>query len=36
MNRLRNLEMRKYCLNELSKKTTDWAEIRMTIEDQTS
>ena len=22
------------CLNELSKRTTDWAEIRLTIEDQ--
>ena len=29
-----NLEMMKCCWNELSKRTMDWAEIRMTIEDQ--
>ena len=34
MNGLRNLEMMKCCWNELSKRTTDWVEIRMTIEDQ--
>ena len=34
LNGLRNLEMMKWCWNELSKKTTDWAEIRTTIEDQ--
>ena len=34
MNGLRNLEMIKCFWNELSKRTTNWAEIRMTIEDQ--
>ena len=34
MNGLRNLEILKSCWNELSKRTMDWAEIRMTIEDQ--
>ena len=31
---LRNLEMMKSCWNALSKRTIDWAEIRLTIEDQ--
>ena len=30
LNRLRNLEIMKFCWNELSKRTTDWAEIRIT------
>ena len=34
LNGLRNLEMMKSCWNQLSKKTIDWAEIRLTIEDQ--
>ena len=34
LNRLRNIGMLKNCWNELSKRTVDWAEIRMTIEDQ--
>ena len=34
MNELRHLERMKSCWNELIKRTTDWAEIRMTIEDQ--
>ena len=34
LNRLRNLEMMKSCWNELSKRTIDWAAIRLTIEDQ--
>ena len=34
LNGLKNLEMMRCCWNELSKKMTDWAEIRMTIEDQ--
>ena len=34
MNGLRSLEMMKCCWNKLSKRTTDWAEIRMTIDDQ--
>ena len=33
-NGLRNLEMMKICWNELSKRTVDWAEIRLNIEDQ--
>ena len=33
MNSLRNLEMMRSCWNELSKKTVDWAAIRLTIED---
>ena len=31
---LRNREMMKSCWNELSKRTIDWAVIRLTIEDQ--
>ena len=34
LNVIKNLEMMKRCWNDLSKKTTDWAEIRTTIEDQ--
>ena len=34
LNGLRNLEMMKSCWNELSKRTIDWAGIRLTIEDQ--
>ena len=34
LNGLRNLEMMKCGWNELSKRTTDWAEIRITIEEQ--
>ena len=34
MNSLRNIEMMKSCWNELSKRTIDWAEIRLTTEDQ--
>ena len=34
MNGLRNVRMLQNCWNELSKRTVDWAEIRMTIEDQ--
>ena len=33
LNELRNLEMMKSCWNELRKRTTDWVEIRMTMED---
>ena len=36
MNHLRNLEMTRSCWNELCKRTIDWAEIRLTIEDQLS
>ena len=34
MNGLRNIGILQNCWNELSKRTADWAEIRMTIEDQ--
>ena len=34
LNELRNLGMLQNCCNVLSKRTDDWAEIRMTIEDQ--
>ena len=34
LNGLRNLQMMKSCLNELSKRTTDWEEIWLIIEDQ--
>ena len=34
MNGLRNIGMLKNCWKELSKRTIDWGEIRMTIEDQ--
>ena len=34
LNVIKNLEMMRRCWNDLSKKTTDWAEIRTTIEDQ--
>ena len=34
LNSLRNLEMMKSCWNELSKRTINWAVIRLTIEDQ--
>ena len=33
LNSLRNLEMMKNCWNKLSKRTINWAEIRLTIED---
>ena len=36
MNSLRNIEMLKSCWNKLSKRTVDWGEIRVTIEDQLS
>ena len=34
MNGLRNIGMLKNYWNELSKRTVDWGEIRITIEDQ--
>ena len=34
LNGLRNVGMLQNCWNVLSKRTNDWAEIRMTIEDQ--
>ena len=34
LNGLRNIGMLKNCRNELCKRTVDWGEIRMTIEDQ--
>ena len=34
MNSLRNIGMLKNCWNKLSKRTVDWGEIRVTIEDQ--
>ena len=34
MNGLRNIGMLQSCWNVLSKRTDDWAEIRMAIEDQ--
>ena len=34
MNSLKNLEMMRCCWNKLSKRTVDWAAIRLTIEDQ--
>ena len=34
MNGLRNIGMLQHCWSVLSKRTEDWAEIRMTIEDQ--
>ena len=34
LNRLRNIGMLQNCWNMLSKRIHDWAEIRMTIEDQ--
>ena len=34
LNGLRNVRMLQNCWNKLSKRTLDWAEIRMTIEDQ--
>ena len=34
LNGLRNIRMLQNCWNMLSKRTNDWAEIRMTIEDQ--
>ena len=34
MNSLRNIEMLKSCWKELSKRTVEWGEIRVTIEDQ--
>ena len=34
LNGLRNLGMLQHCWNVLSKRIEDWAEIRMTIEDQ--
>ena len=36
LNGLMNQEMMKSCWNELSKRTIDWAKIRLTIEDQIS
>ena len=34
LNGLRNLEMMRSCWNELSKRTVNWAAIKLTIEDQ--
>ena len=34
LNGLRNIEMLKSCWNKLSKRTVDWEEIRVTIENQ--
>ena len=34
MNGLRNIEMLKSCWNKLNKRTIDWGEIWVTIEDQ--
>ena len=34
LNSLKNLEMMRCCWNKLSKRTVDWAAIRLTIEDQ--
>ena len=34
LNNLRNLEMMKSCWNQSSKRTVDWAAIRLTVEDQ--
>ena len=34
LNGLRNVRMLQSCWNVLSKRTTDWVEIRMTKEDQ--
>ena len=34
LNGLRNIGMLQHCWSVLSKRTEDWAEIRMTIEDQ--
>ena len=34
LNELRNIGMLQNCWNVLSKRTDDWAEIRMTMEDQ--
>ena len=34
LNSLRNIEMLKSCWKELSKRTVEWGEIRVTIEDQ--
>ena len=34
LNSLKNLEMMICCWNELSKRTVDWAAIKLTIEDQ--